>query len=79
MGPVERPLTEQQTAADLATARSMWELAAAFQFLGQFQHWLGLSQAYSLAQVEEELVRSPGPGEWRDRPGCICVAMQGLS
>lgn len=60
--PLERTVDEEQAAADLAAIRSMWELAAVYDFLGTFKRWLGLSQLYPAADLEVALVRSPGPG-----------------
>lgn len=60
--PLERPLSEEQAVADLAAIRSMWELAACWEFFAMFQHHLGLSQLYTIEELEVALVRSPGPG-----------------
>jgi hypothetical protein len=60
---LERHVSDEQAAADLEAIRSMWELAAVYEFMGQFKFWLNFSQLYPLQDLEEALVRSPGPGE----------------
>ncbi|WIA29977.1 hypothetical protein OEZ86_000075 [Tetradesmus obliquus] len=59
---LERNVSEDQAAADLAAIRGMWELAAVYEFMGQFKFWLNFSQLYPLQDLEEALVRAPGPG-----------------
>lgn len=59
---LERHVSEEQAAADLAAIRGMWELAAVYEFMGQFKFWLNFSQLYPLQDLEEALVRAPGPG-----------------
>jgi hypothetical protein len=55
-------MSDGQAASDLEAIRSMWELAAVYEFMGQFKFWLNFSQLYPLQDLEEALVRSPGPG-----------------
>ncbi|WIA09907.1 hypothetical protein OEZ85_010121 [Tetradesmus obliquus] len=59
---LERHVSEEQAAADLAAIRGMWELAAVYEFMSQFKFWLNFSQLYPLQDLEEALVRAPGPG-----------------
>jgi hypothetical protein len=59
---LERHVSDEQAASDLEAIRSMWELAAVYEFMGQFKFWLNFSQLYPLQDLEEALVRSPGPG-----------------
>jgi hypothetical protein len=59
---LERNVSDEQAAADLEAIRSMWELAAVYEFMSQFKFWLNFSQLYPLQDLEEALVRSPGPG-----------------
>lgn len=55
-------MSEEQAAADLATIRGMWELAAVYEFMSTFKFWLNFTQLYSLHDLEEAIVKSPGPG-----------------
>lgn len=55
-------MSEEQAAADLATIRGMWELAAVYEFMSTFKFWLNFTQLYALHDLEEAIVKSPGPG-----------------
>lgn len=57
-------MSDEQAAADLEAIRSMWELAAIYEFMVQFKYWLNFSQLYPLQDLEEAIVKSPGPGGW---------------
>lgn len=62
-------MSDEQAACDLKAIRGMWELAAVYEFMGQFKFWLNFSQLYPLHDLEDALVRSPGPGgEGRPKP-----------
>lgn len=45
---LQRLLSLQQEAANLASIRSMWELAAVYGLMATFKPWLSLSQLYPL-------------------------------
>jgi hypothetical protein len=60
---LERPVLAEQAEADLAAIRNMWELAAVYEFMSTFKHWLNFTQLYPLHDLEEAIVKSPGPGE----------------
>lgn len=59
---LERDVSPEQAKADLAAIRNMWELAAVYEFLSTFKYWLNFSQLYPLHDLEEAIVKSPGPG-----------------
>lgn len=61
-GELVRIISEKQAAADLEAIRGMWELAAVYEFMAQFKYWLNFSQLYPLQDLEEAIVKSPGPG-----------------
>jgi len=63
-------VSPEQAEADLAAIRGMWELAAVYEFMSTFKHWLNFTQLYPLHDLEEAIVRSPGPGGC---VGCVCV------
>lgn len=55
-------VSDEQTAADLEAIRGMWELATVYEFMFRFKHWLNFSQLYPVQDLEEAIVKSPGPG-----------------
>jgi hypothetical protein len=70
---LEREITEQQAAEDLARIQSMWEMAVALQVLkiiklmranGYYTTRCSklVDNPFSMAALEDALVRSPGPG-----------------
>lgn len=59
---LERVVSPEQAEADLAAIRNMWELAAVYEFLSTFKYWLNFTQLYPLHDLEEAIVKSPGPG-----------------
>lgn len=67
-GELVRVISEEQAAADLEAIRGMWELAAVYEFMAQFKYWLNFSQLYPLQDLEDAIVRSPGPGMRSPQP-----------
>lgn len=59
---LERVVSTEQAEADLAAIRNMWELATVYEFLSTFKYWLNFTQLYPLHDLEEAIVKSPGPG-----------------
>lgn len=70
---LERNITEEQAARDLKTVQDMWEMATALQLLKIIKlmrssgiHTMGgkkyAESSYSMAMLEDAIVRSPGPG-----------------
>lgn len=59
---LERNIPAEQAEADLAAIRNMWELAAVYEFMSTFKYWLNFTQLYPLHDLEEAIVKSPGPG-----------------
>lgn len=58
-----RVISDEQAAADLQAIQGMWELAALYEFMAQFKYWLNFSQLYPVQDLEEAIIRSPGPGK----------------
>jgi hypothetical protein len=57
-----RDVSEEQAAAELSAIRNMWQLAVVYEFLARFKPWLRFTQMYPVGDIEQALVRSPGPG-----------------
>jgi hypothetical protein len=54
----------------------MWEMAVVFEFLTVFKSYLRLNHLYPVADLEQALVESPGPGM---APAVAAIAVAGVT
>ena len=60
--PLVREVLPEVAAQELQSVRCMWEMAVVFEFLTVFRSYLRLNHLYPVADLEQALVESPGPG-----------------
>lgn len=59
-GPLRRNVTDQRINDELPLVRSMWEMAAVFDFLYLFRQQLKLRRQFAPDELERVLITSPG-------------------